>query len=103
MLDSQQDFISEIKFHSSIAAEGKFNIIVVCIFDTRALVSLSLEMHDKKSSEKLLLLSGDAAWQYLQRYWSKDQSTTVLVKGPSCNNSPPVRIEYVSLNETIGE
>ncbi len=69
--------------------------------DTRALVSLSLEMHDKKSSEKLFLLSGDAAQQYLQHHWSKDQSTTVLVKGPSCNNSPPLRIEYVSLNETM--
>jgi hypothetical protein len=34
------------------------------IADTRALVSLSLEMHDKKSSEKLFLLSGDAAQQY---------------------------------------
>ncbi len=53
--------------------------------DTRALVSLSLETHDKKSSEKLFLLSGDAARQYLQQHWSKNQSTTVLVKGPSCN------------------
>ncbi len=54
--------------------------------DTRALVSLSLEMHDKKSSEKLFLLSVDAALQYLQQHWSKNQSTTVLVKGPSCNS-----------------
>jgi hypothetical protein len=53
----------------------------------------------KEVKLKAVLLSGDAARQYRLVYRTSQQSL-VLVKGPSYNNSPPLRTKHILLNES---